>query len=72
MKYKSSSKSLICSILAKDTVQDCKIVFINEVMALEKPQVLATTVIVIEENALEHSTTNNLSILEKISFDNDQ
>ena len=40
-KCTSSNKSLICSILAKDSVPDFKIVFIDEVMALEKPQILA-------------------------------
>ena len=42
-KCTSSNKSLICSILAKDSVPDCKIVFIDEVMALEKPQTLAAS-----------------------------
>ena len=54
-KCTSSNKSLICSVLAKDTIPDCKIVFIDEVMALEKPQVLAPTVDVMEE---EHSSSD--------------
>ena len=65
-KCTSSNKSLICSILAKDSVPDFKIVFIDKVMALEKPQILAAMVDVTEE---DQSLSSGVILQEEVAIE---
>ena len=48
-KCTSSLKSLVVSVLARDTVPGCKINFIDEVTKLEEPKSLPAEVVEVED-----------------------